>query len=369
MNICWEAKLPPVESHWSVLLVEMGGGGRMWEVLEGKSQWEGLYTGWRWRKRRGRERSQDAVLTLMPCCGCHVRGGAGLLPKMLVQFWKGSTGQPTRPLSPARWRWKQRGLESGRGTWGRGRFLHWWPRPRWEEMEPIRELFTGRKERRGPRVKPQKPEGLKPSWRASQKARKFPRACDNLDLTQEIMRESRQWALSPVTCVCILIPPLKFTCPWVHYLSFLSLAWCWEGLDAVLCWTSFSQCPACRRSSVSGTCRKRCGQAQSCGCCTYTGWGYSLRGSGGGPWRRAQRSRSTASSVPEWDLLKPYTAPAGGPGGNVMRGVFLPPGQVLNWYNLESQIPERNGLFDIQVSPAQHTCGLRSCDAPKPVFY
>ena len=62
----------------------------------------------------------------------------------------------------------------------------------------------------------------------------------------------------------------------------------------------------------------------------HTRGGGTLRGSGGGPLRRAQRSRSTASGVPEWDLLKPYTAPAGGPGGNVMRGVFLPPRQVLN---------------------------------------
>lgn len=96
--------------------------------------------------------------------------------------------------------------------------------PRWEEMEPIRELFRGRKERRRPRVKPQKLEGLKPSYRARQKARKLPRACDNLDPKQEIVWESRQRALRAVTCVCILIPPLQFTCLWVPYLAFLTLA-------------------------------------------------------------------------------------------------------------------------------------------------
>ena len=36
---------------------------------------------------------------------------------------------------------------------------------------------------------------------------------------------------------------------------------------------------------------------------------------------------------------------------------------MLNGYNLESQIPERNCLLYVHVSPVQNTCGLSSFDA------
>lgn len=82
------------------------------------------------------------------------------------------------------------------------------------------------------------------------KGQKTPQSLLNLDPMQEIVCESRQRALSPVTCVCILIPALKFTCLWVHYLASLTLAVTRGGVRCHAVLTSFSRCPACRRSSA-----------------------------------------------------------------------------------------------------------------------
>lgn len=196
--------------------------------------------GWRWRKPGGRERSREPGLDAAlrrSCC----RGGLAAEDARSALEGQRWAAHET-PLScqvqagaarPGVW---QRDLgERQVSTLATG--------PRWEEMEPIRELFRGRKERRGPRVKPQKPEGLKPSYRARQKARKLPRACDNLDPLQEIVWESRQRALSAVTCVCILTPPLQFTCLWVRYLAFLTLAVTLGGIRCCAVLSTFHWVP------------------------------------------------------------------------------------------------------------------------------
>lgn len=90
------------------------------------------------------------------------------------------------------------------------------------------------------------------------------------------------------------------------------------------------------------------------------------------PWQPHQEEQQRlgqrpAASGHELNRIRcnPTQPEAAMPAGKVMKGVFLPSGLVFNWYNSEAQIPERNCLFYIQVSPVQNTCGLSSFDALK----
>lgn len=123
---------------------------------------------------------------------------AGLLLKMPVQFWKGSTGQPTRPLSlpggggsseawsPAEGPGAEAGFYIGdRGHDGR--------------MEPIRSYSQEERSDEGPRVKPQKPKGLKLfSMGEPAKRPENPQSLLNLDPMQGNSVRIKTAALSPV---------------------------------------------------------------------------------------------------------------------------------------------------------------------------
>lgn len=114
-----------------------------------------MYLGWRWRKSGGRERSREP----------------GLEAALRRSRWRGGlAAEDTRSaLEGQRWAAHETPLscqvEAGAARPGvRQRDLGerqvstLATGPRWEEMEPIRELFRGRKERRGLRVKPQNPK-------------------------------------------------------------------------------------------------------------------------------------------------------------------------------------------------------------------